>query len=142
MLCALSNIADMLHMLLYARRYALVHCAIYGTSLPAAGKETRALFARRGWGAIINDSLTENVLTLGCVVVGVLCALAGIGIAALVGMSGMLTAVLATFGLFMGFNLAAIAMSVVRCDHSPHNNGLPCMICMFWLCSHVLVQLL
>jgi hypothetical protein len=53
------------------------------------------------------------VLTLGCAVVAVICALCGVLIAKLLGLSSVLTAVLVSFGLFMGYNLASVAMSVV-----------------------------
>jgi hypothetical protein len=55
------------------------------------------------------------VLTLGCAVVAVICALCGVLIAKLLGLSSVLTAVLVSFGFFMGYSLASVAMSVVSC---------------------------
>ncbi|KAG5178021.1 plasma-membrane choline transporter-domain-containing protein [Tribonema minus] len=121
-------------------RYALVHAAVYGTPLPVAGSEmcelvlagaacltaahgrrahrqsspkVWALFKRRGWSAIVNDQLCDNALALACAVVAALCGLAGAAAGALCGMSGLLTALLASFGVLMGYNLAAVAVSVV-----------------------------
>eukprot|EP00611_Tribonema_gayanum_P000386 TRINITY_DN1025_c1_g1_i2.p1 TRINITY_DN1025_c1_g1~~TRINITY_DN1025_c1_g1_i2.p1 ORF type:complete len:562 (-),score=197.38 TRINITY_DN1025_c1_g1_i2:853-2538(-) len=94
-------------------RYALVHAAVYGTTLPVAGNEVWALFKRRGWSAIVNDQLCDNALALACAVVAALCGLAGAAAGALCGMSGLLTALLASFGVLVGYNLAAVAVSVV-----------------------------
>jgi hypothetical protein len=60
-----------------------------------------------------DQQLVDNVLTLGCAVVAVICALFGVLIAKLLGLSSVLTAVLVSFGLFMGYSLASVAMSVV-----------------------------
>jgi hypothetical protein len=58
-------------------RYALVYVALYGLDFMSAGAATTELFKARGISALVNDTLVEGVLTLGSVVVGLVCAVAG-----------------------------------------------------------------
>jgi hypothetical protein len=71
--------------------------------------------------SVCNDfthlQLIENVLLLGCSVVGVLCALAAAVIAHFIGLSSVLSLILVSFGLLMGLSLASISMSVVSPDY-------------------------
>ncbi|CAG8740816.1 5573_t:CDS:2, partial [Dentiscutata heterogama] len=51
--------------------------AIYGKSYCQAAKDTWTLIKDRGIEAIINDDLIGNVLTMGSLLIGVLCGLFG-----------------------------------------------------------------
>jgi hypothetical protein len=53
--------------------------AIYGKSYCEAAKDTWSLIKARGVEAIINDNLVGNVLVMGAVFIGALCALFGFG---------------------------------------------------------------
>lgn len=94
-------------------RFALVYSAIYGTDARQAGRATADLFSKRGWSAIINDQLIENALAMSCLVVAVLCALGGVIIGGLLGMTHVLMALLATVGLFTGYSMASVTAGVV-----------------------------
>jgi hypothetical protein len=51
--------------------------AIYGKSFCTAAKDTWKLIKDRGVEAIINDNLIGNVLTMGSILIGVLCGAFG-----------------------------------------------------------------
>ena len=53
--------------------------AIYGKSYCNAAKDTWKLIKDRGVEAIINDNLIGNVITMGAIFIGILCALFGFG---------------------------------------------------------------
>ncbi|RIB23701.1 plasma-membrane choline transporter-domain-containing protein [Gigaspora rosea] len=61
----------------YFNFYAYVEVAIYGKSYCQAAKDTWTLIKDRGVEAIINDDLIGNVLTMGSLLIGVLCGLLG-----------------------------------------------------------------
>ncbi|CAG8704238.1 28180_t:CDS:2 [Dentiscutata erythropus] len=61
----------------YFNFYAYVEVAIYGKSYCQAAKDTWTLIKDRGIEAIINDDLIGNVLTMGSLLIGVLCGLFG-----------------------------------------------------------------
>ena len=51
--------------------------AIYGKSFCKAAKDTWKLIKDRGVEAVINDNLIGNVLTMGAILIGVLCGAFG-----------------------------------------------------------------
>ncbi|CAG8519071.1 1862_t:CDS:2, partial [Scutellospora calospora] len=61
----------------YFNFYAYVEVAMYGKSYCQAAKDTWTLIKDRGVEAIINDDLIGNVLTMGCLLIGLLCGLFG-----------------------------------------------------------------
>ncbi len=61
----------------YFNHYAFTQVAIYGKDYCTAGKDTWTLIKSRGIDAIINDDLISNVLGLGSLLCGILCAAAG-----------------------------------------------------------------
>ncbi|CAG8585462.1 15187_t:CDS:2 [Racocetra persica] len=61
----------------YFNFYAYVEVAIYGKSYCQAAKDTWTLIKDRGVEAIINDDLIGNVLTMGSLLIGVLCGILG-----------------------------------------------------------------
>ncbi|KAG9290148.1 hypothetical protein G9A89_010454 [Geosiphon pyriformis] len=61
----------------YFNHYAYVEVAIFGKSYCEAAKDTWTLIKDRGVEAIINDNLIGNVLAMGAIFIGVLCALFG-----------------------------------------------------------------
>lgn len=69
--CILSILTGLME---YFNKWAFVYVGIYGYGFKQAGKAVFELFKERGWDAIINDNLIENVLGLGSLVVGVLTA--------------------------------------------------------------------
>ena len=63
--------------LFVTRSYAYIHVAMYGKSFCDAGKDTWNLIKSHGVDAIINDSLISTVLTIGCLLVGLICGAVG-----------------------------------------------------------------
>ncbi|RHY41678.1 hypothetical protein DYB37_007881 [Aphanomyces astaci] len=61
----------------YFNKYAYSYVGIYGFSFLRSGKETWELFDKMGWSAIANDSLIDNVLMVGAIMVGFTGAAAG-----------------------------------------------------------------
>ena len=59
----------------YFNKWALTYAGVYGDSLVEAGRAVAALFERRGFDALINDSIVESALALAGALVGVLTAL-------------------------------------------------------------------
>jgi len=72
--CLLGCIENLIR---YFNIYAFSQVAIYGKSYCEAARDTWALFQSSGFAAIINDNLISNVLMVGCIINGVLCAFLG-----------------------------------------------------------------
>jgi hypothetical protein len=58
----------------FFNRFAYTYVGCYGYSFITASKHVFKLFASKGWSAIVNDDLTNNVFFLGNVVVGAISA--------------------------------------------------------------------
>jgi len=95
-------------------KYAFCYVAIYGSSFFEASHSVWTLFKNRGWTAILNDSLIDDVLTLGTIVVGVLNSAIGSAFAAGLGLSSTSTLLLGLFGLFLGCTTCMVALKVVN----------------------------
>ncbi|TYZ59550.1 hypothetical protein PybrP1_009583 [[Pythium] brassicae (nom. inval.)] len=65
------------HNLLYFNKFAFCQVALYGKDFRTAGRDTRQLFRDRGWSFLLTDSLIASVLSVGCLVVGVLSGVIG-----------------------------------------------------------------
>ncbi|CAG8691768.1 4741_t:CDS:2 [Cetraspora pellucida] len=76
-LCIACLLAWIESLVEYFNFYAYVQVAIYGKSYCQAAKDTWTLIKDRGIEAIINDDLIGNVLTMGSLLIGVLCGLLG-----------------------------------------------------------------
>lgn len=74
--CLLSWIEQLVE---YFNHYAYVQVAMFGKSYCQAAKDTWRLIKDRGVEAIINDNLVGNVLVMGAIFIGALCALFGFG---------------------------------------------------------------
>ncbi|KAJ3110719.1 putative choline transporter, neither null mutation nor overexpression affects choline transport [Phlyctochytrium bullatum] len=72
--CLLACIQDLLE---YFNKYAYTQVAIYGKSYCDAAKSTWRLIQTRGLEAVINDSLIGNVLFIGSLMGGLVCAFVG-----------------------------------------------------------------
>jgi len=96
----------------YFNMYAYTRVAIYGLGYWAAAKETWDLFVRRGFEAIINDDLTGMVLTMGCVMGGVVTGMVGAIWAAALGFNGWI--VVGIIAFIIGFIMVALIMNVIE----------------------------
>lgn len=69
----------------------------------------------KGFTTLINDNLLDNVLSLGHVVVGVLCMLVGYGYAVVVGLgqNSSYAFLLAMSGFFIGYSMCMLTLNVI-----------------------------
>ncbi|KAF0686112.1 Aste57867_22077 [Aphanomyces stellatus] len=107
----------------YFSKYAYSYVGIYGFSFLRAGKETWELFEKMGWSAVANDSLIDNVLLIGAVMVGLSGAAAGYGAVAYdkhhnnsIWTQNLAhpTTTLGCSGFLIGFSICYIVMSVIN----------------------------
>ncbi len=71
-LCVVDMMLKFLERILqYFNKYAFTYVAAYGTNFLTSGLRVTDLFKKRGWTALINDSLISNVLSLLMLAVGV-----------------------------------------------------------------------
>ena len=86
--------------------------AIYGKSYCNAAKDTWKLIKDRGVEAIINDNLIGNVITMGAIFIGILCALFGFGYIHLfmryLEHDGILIIIILVICLILGFMMTVI----------------------------------
>jgi hypothetical protein len=75
--CLACILGCMEHILRIFNTYAFVEVAIYGKGFWESGQAAYELFKARGFDAITNDAITGQVLWLGSLVLGLICALAG-----------------------------------------------------------------
>eukprot|EP01034_Spumella_vulgaris_P027126 gene27126-33808_t len=61
----------------YFNMYAYCYVAAYGLDFVTSGKQVTSLFKRRGWSAIINDSLISRTITLGVMALALFAGLLG-----------------------------------------------------------------
>jgi len=103
----------------YFNKWAYVYVGLYGYSYLDAGRNVITLFANKGWTTIITDDLTDNVLFMVSVGIGLLTGLVGLTIAKLdqnlfANMGFDDTASVGfVLGLLVGFIMASILMGVV-----------------------------
>src|SRR3954453_15207916 len=84
---------------------------MFGKSYCNAAKDTWRLIKDRGVEAIINDNLIGNVLSMGAIFIGALCALFGFGYIKLVIKvidDGSLTLILVLICFFLGLMMTVI----------------------------------
>lgn len=79
--CAAACAACLIRMLedamKYFTSYAFCQVALYGKGFWEAGKDTFAMFTRRGWTAIFNDHLIDRALALGMLLFGAIGGVVG-----------------------------------------------------------------
>lgn len=73
--CILACIQSIIE---YFNRYAYTMIGLYGFSYLEAGRNVLQLFREKGWTVIITDDLTDNVLFLVSVVIGLLSGVVGL----------------------------------------------------------------
>jgi len=106
--CILDCIGDIIE---YFNIYAFTEVAIYGKSYCQAAKDTWTLCKSHGIEALINDSLIDNVLTIGSVCVGCLSTVITVGIGLLM-MQIRNVAALIIFGI-LAFFIGMLIFSVI-----------------------------
>jgi len=75
--CILACIQDIIE---YFNKWAYVYVGLYGFGYVQAGREVVQLFQNKGWTVIITDDLTDRVLMMVSIGVGVLTGFAGLAI--------------------------------------------------------------
>ncbi|CAI2189061.1 8837_t:CDS:2, partial [Funneliformis geosporum] len=112
--CLLAWIENLVE---YFNHYAYVEVAIYGKSYCHAAKDTWKLIKNRGVEAIINDNLIGNVLTMGAIFIGVLCALFGYGYISLflkdMKDNGTLTLILVVICFILGLMMTIVVTDAI-----------------------------
>lgn len=98
----------------YINMYALSYVAIYGRPFFESAKLAFGLMANRGLDAVVNDGIIGNVLTVGALAVGAVCAILGGALAGSVAGSSADWRVWAVLGFLAGFGLALTVLSVVE----------------------------
>jgi hypothetical protein len=69
-------------MIEYLNKWAYVYVGLYGFGYIEAGKNVFQLFEQKGWTVVITDDLTDNVLFMVSIGVGLLTGLISMAIAA------------------------------------------------------------
>jgi len=119
LLCIVECVVGCLERLIaYFNKWAYVYIGLYGYDYLTAGKKVTALFLERGWTAIINDNLVTRVLTLICVVIGMLTGCVGLLLASaspgwVSELGSSATAFAFTIPALIGTAMAYILMGVV-----------------------------
>jgi len=110
--CILGCIESLIE---YFNRWAFVYVGVYGFNFTKAGKSVFQLFRQRGFEAIINDDLIGGVLSMICLVVGLICAGLAVGFHYAFDTTNFDSAplFLGILGFFIGFGIALIPMSVI-----------------------------
>ncbi|RIA90683.1 plasma-membrane choline transporter-domain-containing protein [Glomus cerebriforme] len=110
--CLLSWIESLVQ---YFNHYAYVQVAIYGKSYCESAKDTWRLIKDRGVEAIINDNLIGNVLAMGAIFIGALCALFGFGYIHLFLKitDGTTIFILVIISFFLGFMMTVVITDVI-----------------------------
>lgn len=114
--CVLACIQDIIE---YFNKWAYVYVGLYGFGYVHAGREVVQLFQNKGWTVMINDDLTDRVLMMVSIGVGVLTGFAGLTITLadqdILGNFGIENVPAAGFlvGFLVGVVFSSILMSVV-----------------------------
>merc|ERR1740139_1146107 len=114
--CLLSCLEDILE---YFNKWAYVYVGLYGFGYVEAGRNVVQLFQNKGWSVIVTDDLTDRVLMMVSIGVGVLTGFAGLAITLvdqdILGNFGVENVPAAGFlvGFLVGVVFSSILMSVV-----------------------------
>lgn len=112
--CILACIQDIVE---YFNKWAYVYVGLYGFDYVTAGKNVIQLFQQKGWTVIIADDLTDRVLMMVSMCVGIITGLTGLalslwdpnilGLEENSGLAGFFV------GFVVGFLFCSILMSIV-----------------------------
>ncbi|RKP34608.1 plasma-membrane choline transporter-domain-containing protein [Dimargaris cristalligena] len=121
--CCVGCILGMIQSLLeFFNKYAYIEVAMYGKPFIPAAKDTWNLIKNRGIDTLINDDLVGNVIGLGGLVVGGVCAMVGYGYISVVkptfNASGTFTPVVILVSFFIGMSLFYLAGQVIDSGNS------------------------
>lgn len=97
----------------YFNKYAFCYVAIYGYTYMDSSRAVVGLFRDRGWTAIVNDEITDTVLSLSHMVVGAVCLAVCHLYAKGVGLSSADSVLLSTFGALVGYLMCTVTMKVI-----------------------------
>mmetsp|Transcript_21590 Transcript_21590/g.31408 ORF Transcript_21590/g.31408 Transcript_21590/m.31408 type:complete len:619 (+) Transcript_21590:166-2022(+) len=113
--CLLTALAALDRAVQYFNHYAFCYVSIYDLGFVEASGAVVSLFCKKGFTTLVNDNLLDNVLSLGHMVVGVLCMLIAYGYAAAVGFRGSSpnTFVLVATGFVAGFFMCMLTLNVI-----------------------------
>ncbi|KAJ1660850.1 pH nine-sensitive protein 1 [Dispira simplex] len=116
--CCVGCILGMIQGLVeFFNKYAYVEVAMYGKAYIPAAKDTWRLIKDRGIDALINDDLVENVLWLGGLLIGVVCAIIGYAYmtvaSPMYNSTGSFTPAIVLVSFFIGLSLFFIAGKAV-----------------------------
>jgi len=94
-------------------RWAFTYVAVYGDSFVTAGRNTNALFKRRGWSSIIADTLCSLALSLAALTVAMLNALAAFVASSCLLLPKDTRAAVALCAFFAAYLMASCVISVL-----------------------------
>jgi hypothetical protein len=103
----------------FFNRFAYAYIGYYGYSFVTASKHVFQLFRDKGWSAIINDDLTQNVFFLGNIIIGAITAYIGIELVKgtddpnQLRIFGSPEAIIAFFAFCSGYAINNLLMSVI-----------------------------
>ena len=119
LLCIVDCLLQCLEGLLeYFNKYAYIYVGMYGYSYLEAGKNVITLFNARGWSVIISDDLISNVLSLFCLIIGLLTGCVGLVLnetnpSWFMGFQGSAQGIAFGFSFLLGLVISAITLSVI-----------------------------
>mmetsp|Transcript_56031 Transcript_56031/g.119144 ORF Transcript_56031/g.119144 Transcript_56031/m.119144 type:complete len:497 (+) Transcript_56031:154-1644(+) len=116
--CLLRCLEDALE---YFNKFAYVYVGMYGYGYIEAGKNVITLFQQRGWSVIVSDNLIDNVLSLFCLIIGLLTGCAGLVMneinpewfSGYDGGAGTAAGIAFGFSFLVGLVISAITLSVI-----------------------------
>jgi len=113
LICIIDCILGMLENLLrYFNLYAFTQVAVYGKTYCEAARDTWALIHSHGYEAIINDNLIGNVLSMGALLGGIICALVGGLVGSQIAPDFYIGCII--IGFIIGFAMLIIVMEVIQ----------------------------
>ncbi|KAJ1976320.1 putative choline transporter, neither null mutation nor overexpression affects choline transport, partial [Dimargaris verticillata] len=112
--CILAQIQALLE---FFNKYAYIQVAIYGKPFIPAAKDTWRLLTTRGIDLLINDDLVGNVVAMGGILVGAVCAIIGYVFVSTVdpayNATGTFTPIIILVSFFIGISLFFIPGQVI-----------------------------
>lgn len=112
--CILACIQDIME---YFNKWAYVYVGLYGFGYVEAGRNVIQLFQHKGWTVIIADDLTDRVLMMVSICVGILTGFAGLAMSLLdpniLGMEENAGSAGFLIGFIVGLVFCSILMSIV-----------------------------
>ncbi|DAZ95251.1 TPA: hypothetical protein N0F65_002363 [Lagenidium giganteum] len=102
----------------FFNRFAYTYVGCYGYSFVTASRHVFQLFKSKGWSAIVNDDLTNNVFFMGNLTVGAITAYIGVRLVhdtdkSQLTMFDKPEAIVGFFAFFVGYSINNLFMSVI-----------------------------